>query len=403
MTVVVLGAALLLTPHHASALEFIEPTSPLGGNAAAPINGGTSTQQKLGSLLLGSSSTTSYFCLNSDSVVTNDPTKCISSWSQLRGNYVTLSQTDLSSITFPTLSDHVTAAGRTADIGYARIQADGTKNQLYSLIVEATGSAAQPATALLATDGGVSDNYAAIFNGGIYIGDGTTNSAKKFCLNGTFTIDTNVSSATYGKGCITSWSQLATFMPSQNFVLLQSNTGSLITQNGRIAISGSATFATDSKAGLVIGAPPSGTSVSISCGDGMCNGTESAISCPVDCDQAPPAEITSLTPTTNTTARTASFTWVNPNDSDFAGVKVLRKSGSAPTSPFDTGATATTVAKPGAAMTSTNLTVGVTYYYTFYTYDTMGNYSAGVTQAIRLGGSSCIPGDPGCGPGGIID
>lgn len=384
------------------AQQFIEPTSPLGGNAAAPLNGGSNTQRKLGSLIIGSNATTSYLCLNTDSVLTTDPTKCISSWSQLRGNYVTLAQTDLTSNPFPTLNDHVVAAGRTADIGFARLQADGTKSQLYTLIVEATGSAIQPATALYATDGGVSSNYAAAFNGGIYIGDGTSSSSKKFCLNGNFTVDTSVSSSTYGKGCITSWSQLSSFLASQNYVLLQSNTGTLVPQNGRISISGSAVFATDDRTGLIIGAPPAGTSVSISCGDGMCNGSETASSCAIDCDQAAPANVTQLAVSANETTKKFTFTWTNPADADFAGVKVVRTQGVPPTGPNDPAAQATNlILNPTASFLTSALTTGVSYYFGFYSYDQYNNFSSGVIQGARLGGSGCTPGID-CGPGGIF-
>jgi hypothetical protein len=399
---IVAGFALIIFPNAVGAQQFIEPTSPLGGNAAAPLNGGATTQRKLGSLIIGSNTTTSYLCLNTDSVLTTDPTKCISSWSQLRGNYVTLAQTDLSSVSFPSLSDHVVATGRTADIGFARLQADGTKNQLYSLILEATGSAVQPATALYATDGGVTSNYAAAFNGGVYVGDGTSGSAKKFCLNGNFTVDTNVSSGTYGKGCITSWSQLSTFLSSQSYVLLQSTTGTLVPQSGRVAVSGSAIFATDDRTGLIIGTPPAGTSISVSCGDAMCNGTETANSCAIDCDQSAPANITSLSFTS--ASNRVTFTWVNPGDADFAGVKIIRTRGIVPTGPNDpTAETSNTVLKPTATFQTSTLSTGVSYYYGFYTYDQYGNYSSGVTQGVRLGGGTgCTPGLD-CGPGGTSD
>jgi len=399
LLVMILG----LSAQPVSAQSFIEPTSPLGGVSASPLNGSLTAQRKLGSLLIGSSSTTSFLCLNSDSVINNDTNYCISSWSQVRGNYVTLAQTDLSSITFPSLSDHVVASGRTADIGYTRLQANGSANQLYTLILEATGSASQPATALFASDSGVSTNYAAKFNGAVYIGDGTTTSTKKFCLNGTADVDTNVASPTYGKGCISSWSQLASFIPSQNFVLLQSLNALPVAQQGRIAISGSGVFATDSRSGLVIGAPPAGTGIAISCGDGMCNGSETGGSCPIDCDYTPPNNVSNVSGNASAATQSVTWTWTNPSSSDFAGVRVVRTIDSPPTGPNHSNPSGSyTVASgssPNNQLTNTGLQLGVNYYYTFYAYDAVGTFASGVTQSLRLSsGDGCTSG---CG--GVFD
>ncbi|MGE5297177.1 MAG: DUF4082 domain-containing protein, partial [Solirubrobacterales bacterium] len=73
-----------------------------------------------------------------------------------------------------------------------------------------------------------------------------------------------------------------------------------------------------------------------------------------------------------------SLTWTNPGDSDFAGVKVVRKQGSSPTSVTDG-----TVVYTGTAeqYTNTGLTNGTTYYYAVFSYDEVPNYSSGVTAS----------------------
>ena len=402
----VLGACIV---GPAQALQYIEPTSPLGGTSAAPLNGSSSTQRKLGSLIIGSGSSPSSLCLNTDTV-SSDPSVCITSWSQLHGNFVTLSQTAIP--ISQQLSDYKVSSTQTSDIGFARIQADPTKSQYYSLILEANGSGAQSATALYASDGGLSTNYAAQFNGSVYLGDGTSGSAKKFCLNGAFALDTNTSSATYGKGCISSWSQLAAFVPSQNFVFLQTPNQTPTPQYGNIAINGSAIMATDTTAGVVIGAPVAGTSVTVTCGDGLCNGSESGVAgnanyCAVDCDRIPPGNIVLGTPNLDTTIGRVIFTWTNPSDADFAGVRIIRTIGTpatGPTQTTQTGANAVyTVTKnqtPNNQLTSSGLSSGTIYYFSFYAYDATGNYASGVVQGISTNGT-CSNTD--CGPTQIFD
>ncbi|MGE5296210.1 MAG: FG-GAP-like repeat-containing protein, partial [Solirubrobacterales bacterium] len=70
------------------------------------------------------------------------------------------------------------------------------------------------------------------------------------------------------------------------------------------------------------------------------------------------------------------LSWTNPGDSDFAGVKVVRKEGSSPTSVTDG-----TVVYTGSAeqYTNTGLTNGTTYYYAVFSYDEVPNYSSGAT------------------------
>lgn len=69
-----------------------------------------------------------------------------------------------------------------------------------------------------------------------------------------------------------------------------------------------------------------------------------------------------------------SFTWTNPGDVDFSGVKVLRK-----TTGFPANNTDGTAIYNGNATSyiDTALTNGTLYYYTFFAYDTALNYASG--------------------------
>lgn len=70
------------------------------------------------------------------------------------------------------------------------------------------------------------------------------------------------------------------------------------------------------------------------------------------------------------------LSWTNPDDADFAGVKVLRKEGGHPANPTDG-----TMVYDGLAgsCVDTGLTNGTTYYYAAFSYDEALNYSAGAT------------------------
>ena len=83
-----------------------------------------------------------------------------------------------------------------------------------------------------------------------------------------------------------------------------------------------------------------------------------------------PAEVTA----TNTVAgdNQVALTWTNPGDGDFAGVKVLRKTGSYPTYSVDG-----TLVYNGTneLYTDTDVSNGTTYYYAIFAYDEVPNYS----------------------------
>jgi hypothetical protein len=72
-----------------------------------------------------------------------------------------------------------------------------------------------------------------------------------------------------------------------------------------------------------------------------------------------------------------SLSWTNPTDADLAGVKILRKTGSAPTGPTD----GTVVHQgTGTSAVDAGLTNGTPYYYRAFAYDAVPNYSSGVGQ-----------------------
>jgi hypothetical protein len=72
--------------------------------------------------------------------------------------------------------------------------------------------------------------------------------------------------------------------------------------------------------------------------------------------------------------------WVNPSDSDFVRVLIVKKEGTQPTSRTDG-----TVIYDGKLQqfTDTNLDNSKTYYYAFYTYDTKPNYSNAEIVSVK--------------------
>ncbi|MEY4723788.1 MAG: hypothetical protein RLZZ324_1301, partial [Candidatus Parcubacteria bacterium] len=89
-------------------------------------------------------------------------------------------------------------------------------------------------------------------------------------------------------------------------------------------------------------------------------------------DTTPPGNITGFTATAGDA--NISLSWSNPSDIDFAGVRIMRKSGSAPSGVNDGTlayqGTGTTVNDPG-------LTNGTQFYYRAFTFDAVPNYSSG--------------------------
>ena len=86
------------------------------------------------------------------------------------------------------------------------------------------------------------------------------------------------------------------------------------------------------------------------------------------------------------------LSWNNPDDSDFAGVKILRKTSGYPTSPTDGTVVYNST---GTSYTDTSLINGAIYYYKAFSYDNEPNYASGIrnTATPRNGGEtrSIIP------------
>ena len=158
-----------------------------------------------------------------------------------------------------------------------------------------------------------------------------------------------------------------------------------------MSVSGSTIVATDTSAGLVVGAPVAGTDIKITCGDHICstntNPSETQITCPSDCDKTAPANITLLAvASSDPVTRTIRYSWKDPGASDLVGIKIIRTINTPATGPNMMGADYTYDVPKGAQSVSTGQLVANTlYYFTFYSYDTgHTNYSSGVTKSARM-------------------
>ena len=90
-------------------------------------------------------------------------------------------------------------------------------------------------------------------------------------------------------------------------------------------------------------------------------------------DTTPPAPITNLVleSSGSATGDEVSFSWDNPVDEDFMGVRIVYKTGGYPTSMAD----GTIIEPASSPQTITGLTTDTEYYFNFYSYDDKGNYS----------------------------
>ncbi|AFM13892.1 beta strand repeat-containing protein [Turneriella parva] len=105
-------------------------------------------------------------------------------------------------------------------------------------------------------------------------------------------------------------------------------------------------------------------------------------------DNTPPANVTGFT--VQPALGRLVLSWTNPADSDFAGVRILRKTTNDITDQSDATATVAcsgNLATPQATCNDTGLTDGTTYYYKIFTYDAVPNYNSGVNGS----------GTPACG------
>ncbi|HZC69295.1 MAG TPA: serine hydrolase [Jatrophihabitans sp.] len=88
----------------------------------------------------------------------------------------------------------------------------------------------------------------------------------------------------------------------------------------------------------------------------------------------PPPSVTDAQ--ASATAGSIEVTWTNPSITSFAGVKICRSTED--TSRSSSCKAIAKVAAPDESYSDSNLTAGTTYYYTLFSYDTVGQYSQGV-------------------------
>ncbi|MDD5726404.1 MAG: hypothetical protein PHC53_03280 [Patescibacteria group bacterium] len=116
--------------------------------------------------------------------------------------------------------------------------------------------------------------------------------------------------------------------------------------------------------------------------------TSSIFTFKTQADHTPPSNV----PLTATPGDTnVLLIWSHPPEPDFAGVRIMRRTGGYPTSPTDG-----TLVYDGLATTflDTGLTNGLTYYYAAYTYDTHSNFSSGSLASATPVGPPIIPPTP---------
>lgn len=101
-------------------------------------------------------------------------------------------------------------------------------------------------------------------------------------------------------------------------------------------------------------------------------------------DTVPPPDVSNLQVAQSESSLV--LTWVNPsleNITDFAGVKILRKTTGPASGPNDSGAVVR-YQGAGEQYTDTSVAGNVTYYYTVYSYDISGNYSGGTYKDGKM-------------------
>lgn len=101
-----------------------------------------------------------------------------------------------------------------------------------------------------------------------------------------------------------------------------------------------------------------------------------------------PAEVSSFNAVAGDTQ--ISLSWTNPGDADFAGVKILRKTGSYPTYSGDG-----TVVYDGTdtSYVDTGLVNGTEYFYVAFAYDEVPNYSAGSDSGAKDSATPAVEAD----------
>jgi PKD domain/Fibronectin type III domain len=91
----------------------------------------------------------------------------------------------------------------------------------------------------------------------------------------------------------------------------------------------------------------------------------------------PPGPVTTLSAVAMAGDTSIKLAWVNPNDSDFAGVTIRRADGAtAPTSATTGDPVTISASSTARSFTDTGLTPGTEYSYAVFSYDTAGNHAA---------------------------
>lgn len=100
-------------------------------------------------------------------------------------------------------------------------------------------------------------------------------------------------------------------------------------------------------------------------------------------DTTPPSDVTNLVVTEGNAQ--VDLTWTDPTDSDWAGTKIIRKTGSYPVDENDGVAVVNSTVKnqySSTPFTDTGLTNNTTYYYQAFPYDVSGNYNTNTTNRV---------------------
>lgn len=128
--------------------------------------------------------------------------------------------------------------------------------------------------------------------------------------------------------------------------------------------------------------------ITFACSDAAGNTATAVSANNITYDVQPPAVVSAFRAVAGDTRTT--LIWANPADPDFAGVKILRKTGSYPISNTD-GTVVYNAA--GTSTVDNSLTNATQYYYRAFAYDTAGNFAAGVnasaTPVTPCGGGNC--------------
>jgi hypothetical protein len=348
------------------------------------LNGATATQQKIGSLIVGSNGGTSALCLNSTiSQGSKDSVNCVTSWTQAAAQASGTNQLGYGSLTGSTgvqFSDYL------QQVGFARLKNDNdsvgvNKNQRHSLIVEAntSSSSTYSAIGLYASEGPIgigpfTSNWAGYFSGSLSVYDETSTSSKTFCLNSTDLVGPGST-----KGCIRRWVDYVFGTSGLSYLVLNPSTA----QPGRVAVTGTLMSASV-QTGSVAGMPLAWT-----CGDGICSANttpaETTSSCSLDCVTPSGISAFSASSGINKAFLSATLTATAPQ------LIVLRKAGSTPSASPVNGAqysagdligdatvvvAQTNVPVGGWSATDTGLSNGVTYHYSIYAGNAFPLYGA---------------------------